>query len=110
MPYTSHPLCTSSQEFQHLVMDLAVCAQELARINRSLAAKIRRASAGFFDDDTQRCQVPRLRRPIECCFNRTLGEACVARSLQTIACFARRPAVAEFWFGPQRSCWGPFRS
>src|SRR5882762_2049101 len=74
MPDTSHPSCTSSQEFQHLVMDLAVRAQELTGIDRSLAVKIRRAPAGLLDDDAQRCQVPRLRRPIECRFNRTLGD------------------------------------
>src|SRR5882762_7275342 len=74
MPDTSHPSRTSSQEFKHLVMDLAVRAQELARINRSLTMKIRRTPAGFLDNDTQRCQVPRLRRPIERRFNGTLGD------------------------------------
>src|SRR5882672_12479856 len=74
MPDTSRPSCTSSQEFQHLVMDLAVRAQELARIDRSLAAKIRRAPARFFHNNTQWSQVPRLRRPIERRFNGTLGD------------------------------------
>src|SRR3979490_1052726 len=55
-------------------MDPAVRAQELARINRFLTVKIRRTPAGFLDDDTQRCQVPRLRGPIERRFNRTLGD------------------------------------
>src|SRR6266478_5896774 len=73
MPDTSHPSCTSSQESQHLVMNLAVCAQELAGINRSLAAKIRRTPTGFFHNNTQRSQVPRLRRPIKRRFNGTLG-------------------------------------
>src|SRR6266849_1427488 len=74
MPDTSHPSCTSSQKFQHLVMDLAVRAQKLPGVNRSFAAKIRRTPAGFFHNNTQRCQVPRLRRPIERRFNRTLGD------------------------------------
>src|SRR6266403_4820546 len=74
MPDTSHPSCTSSQEFQHLVMNLAIRAQELARINRSLAVKIRRTPARLFHDDTQRSQVPGLRCPIERRFNRTLGD------------------------------------
>src|SRR6267142_1574859 len=73
-------------------MDLAVRAQELARINRSLTMKIRRTPAGLLDDDTQRRQVPRLRGPIERRLNRTLGDqhvlpepsegAAVARGVQ----------------------------
>src|SRR6267143_6048487 len=74
MPDTSRPSRPASQAFQYFVMNLAVRAEELARINRSLAAKICRAPAGFFDDDSQRSQVPWFRRPIERRFNRTLGD------------------------------------
>src|SRR5258708_19780405 len=46
-------------------MDLSVRAQKISGVNRPFAAHIRRLAARFFDNHSQRSQVPRLRRPIQ---------------------------------------------
>src|SRR5260370_18256317 len=56
---------TSLQNLQDLVVNFSVCAYELPRINRSLAAHVRRAASGFLDHDSERRKVPRLGCPIE---------------------------------------------
>ena len=46
-------------------MELPVRAEKISGIHTSLAEHVRRAAAGFFDDDAERREVPRLRGPIE---------------------------------------------
>src|ERR1700687_2417087 len=46
-------------------MNSSVRAQEIPRVDRSLAAYVRRPSARLFDADPQRREVPRFRRPVQ---------------------------------------------
>src|SRR6266849_3147340 len=81
---------TSLQNLQDLVVNFSVCAYELPRINRSLAAHVRRAASGFLDHDSERREVPRLRSPIECGLDRSFRDQHVLPESAERAAVARR--------------------
>src|SRR5260370_27610284 len=88
---------TSLQNLQDLVVNCSVCAYELPRINRSLAAHVCRAAAGFLDHDSERREVPRLRSPIECGLDRSFRDQHVLpESAETAAGAARLPPSPGF--------------
>src|SRR5260370_23212336 len=65
---------TSLQNLQDLVVNLPVGADELPRIDRPLAAQIRRAASRFLHDNSQRRKIPRLRGQVHGNFRGALGD------------------------------------
>src|ERR1700720_2260067 len=55
------------QQSQGLFMKQTVRAQEISGVDGSFTLYICRPAACFFDDDSQRGQIPGLRSPVQCC-------------------------------------------
>src|SRR6266849_2136240 len=83
------PSRASTQNRKHFVVNFSVGAHELPGINRSLAARVCGAAAGFLDHDAEWREVPRFRSPIQRHFDRTL------RDKHVLPESAERTAVAR---------------